>query len=435
MGYVGLTMAACMAERGVKTVGIDVDRHKLALLSKGETTIYEPQLKSMIKKNLFSGNLFFIEDYKALQESNITFITVGTPSKTDGSIDLEQVRMTSESIGKALKTKRDYHLIVIRSTVIPGTSENMVKKIITQHSGKTCPKDFGLCMNPEFLREGSAVQDMMAPNRIIIGESHETAGLILKEFYTKIYSGCMPKIFRTSLENAEMIKYANNAFLSTKISFINSIANLCEKIPRTDIDIVATSLGLDPRISPLFLRAGLGWGGSCFPKDLRSFLTFAQSHNLELPVISAAIKVNDMQPILAVEKAKKLLKDLNEKSIAVLGLAFKPNTDDVREAVSLKIIKKLLDEGAHVQAYDPAAIENTRKIFGNQVVFANSVQECIKDSDCCIIVTEWDEFRNLLPDDFKNNMSRPILIDGRRIYDPDKFSEKTEYFAVGLGKM
>ncbi len=435
MGYVGLTMAACLAERGVKTVGIDVDRNKLELLSKGETTIYEPHLKEMIRKNLGSGNLSFIENYdEALQTSNLSFITVGTPSKADGSIDLEQVRSASESIGKALKTKRDYHLIVVRSTVVPGTSENMVKKMISLHSDKICSKDYGLCMNPEFLKEGSAVQDMMEPDRIIIGESDKTAGRMLEEFYTKIYSTHMPKVFRTSLENAEMIKYVNNAFLATKISFINSIANLCEKIPRTDINIVAEGLGLDPRISPLFLKAGLGWGGSCFPEGLRSFLTFAQSQNIELPVISAAMKANDIQPILAVEKAKEILGDLKEKSIAILGLAFKPNTDDVREAVSLKIINKLLDEGAHVRAYDPAAIETSRKILGNKVFFAKSAQECIQGSDCCIIITEWDEFRKLHRDDFRKNMRRPFVIDGRRIYDQKEFSENMEYHGIGIGK-
>ncbi|MFC1506154.1 UDP-glucose dehydrogenase family protein [Thermoproteota archaeon] len=434
MGYVGLTMAACLAERGVKTVGIDVDRNRLALLSKGETTIYEPHLKDMIRKNLVSGNLSFIEDYKVLQESNVTFITVGTPSKTDDSIDLEQVRIASESIGKELKTKRDYHLVVVRSTVVPGTSENMIKELISQNSGKTCSKDFGLCMNPEFLREGSAVQDMMKPDRIIMGESDKKAGSMLEEFYNKIYSTHMPKVFRTSLETAEMIKYVNNAFLATKISFINSIAHLCERTPRTDINIVAEGLGLDPRISPSFLRAGLGWGGSCFPKDLRSFLTFAQSQNIELPVISAAMKVNDIQPILAVEKAKEFLNDLKEKCIAILGLAFKPNTDDVREAVSLKIINKLLDEGAYVRAYDPAAIENSKKMFGDQVFFAKSAQECIKGSDCCIIVTEWDEFKTLHPDDFRKNMRRPFVIDGRRIYEPKEFSDNMEYYGIGIGK-
>jgi UDPglucose 6-dehydrogenase len=435
MGYVGLTMATYFADKGVKTIGIDIDKNKLASLSKGETTIYEPHLKDMIRRNIVSGNLSFIENYnEALQDSTITFITVGTPSKTDGSIDLEQVKSASELIGKSLKTKPEYHLIVTRSTVIPNTSENIIKKIIGLNSDKICSKDFGLCMNPEFLKEGSAVQDMIEPDRIIIGESDETAGQLLEDFYTRLYSPNLPKVLRTSLETAEMIKYVNNAFLTTKISFINSIANLCEKIPRTDINSVAEGLGLDRRISPLFLSAGLGWGGSCFPKDLRSFLTFAQSQNIELPIISAAMKVNDIQPILAVEKAKELLDDLKEKSIAILGLAFKPNTDDVREAVSLKIINKLLEYGAYVRAYDPAAINNSKKILGDKVFFAKSIQECIKGSDCCIIVTEWDEFRKLLPDDFRENMRRPFVIDGRRIYESKEFSKEIEYYGIGIGR-
>jgi UDPglucose 6-dehydrogenase len=244
----------------------------------------------------------------------------------------------------------------------------------------------------------------------------------------------MPVIVRTSLENAELIKYTNNAFLATKISFINSIANLCEKIPRCDVEVVAKGIGLDPRIGSLFLRAGLGWGGSCLPKDLKAILAFARDLGVNLPIVNAAKQVNESQPMVAVDRLKELLGSLKEKDIAILGLAFKPNTDDMREAVSLKIIFKLLEEGSNVRAYDPVAVENSKKIIGGRIIFSKSAKECIDGADCCILVTEWDEFKGLKPEDFSKRMRRPILIDGRRFYDPNKFANKIEYFAVGLGR-
>jgi len=236
------------------------------------------------------------------------------------------------------------------------------------------------------------------------------------------------------LANAELIKYVNNAFLATKISFINSIANLCEKIPESDVEVIARGIGLDLRIGPLFLKAGLGWGGSCFPKDLRAILAFSRGLGIDLPVIDSALRVNESQPILAVEKARGALGALKGRRIAILGLAFKPNTDDVREAVAMRIIDRLLQEGAEVRAYDPAAMENARRIFGKKVSFANSSYACIQDTDCCILATEWDEFKRMRPEEFERRMRKPILIDGRRVFDIGEFTSKLRYFAVGLGK-
>ncbi len=275
---------------------------------------------------------------------------------------------------------------------------------------------------------------MLRPDRIIIGEYDEKSGSVLEDFYRHSYKTGMPELMRTSLANAELIKYANNAFLATKISFINSIANLCEKLPKGDVEAIAKGIGLDPRISSLFLNAGLGFGGSCFPKDLKAILSFAKDSGVNLPIIDAALQVNESQPILAVERAKEALGTLKGKRIAILGLAFKPGTDDMREAVSIKVINRLLEEGAKVHAYDPVAIKNAKVIFGKKIFFAKSAMECIEGADCCIIVTEWEEFKKMRPEDFEGRMYRSILIDGRRIFNINEFAKKLEYFAVGIRK-
>lgn len=433
LGYVGLTMVVCIAEKGIETIGVEVNKEKISSLNQGKSPIYEPSLEEMLKRNIKEGRLSFCDDYSsALKDSDIIFITVGTPSKPDGSLNTEQIESASISIGKALANIKGYHLVVMRSTAIPGTARKIITSSIETNSGKNHNTDFGICVNPEFLREGTAVKDMLEPERMIIGEGDEKAGNLLEEFYNRLYAENPPHVLRTSLENAEMIKYANNALLATKVSFINSIANLCEKIPEGDVEVVAKAIGLDPRISPLFLKSGLGWGGSCFPKDLRAILSFAREVNVDLPIVEATIKVNELQYMLTIERLRELLNGLKGRCVSILGLAFKPNTDDVRDAVSLRIIHKLLQEGAHVRAYDPVATENSKKILGERIFYANSAKECIEGADCCIIVTEWDEFKRLKPEDFMNRMSRPILIDGRRIYDPDQFSKKLEYFAIGL---
>jgi UDPglucose 6-dehydrogenase len=434
LGYVGLTMVVSLAKKGIETMGVDVDRDKIKFLIKGKSPIYEPGFEELINEGLKAKKLRFTDDHtKALKESKIIFICVGTPAKSDGSISLEQIESVSECIGESLKEIDIYKLIVIRSTIIPGTSEGIIKHIIEEKSGKSCGADFGLCMNPEFLREGSAVQDMLKPDRIIIGQYDNKSGKLLENFYRNLYSQDMPKCFRTSLANAELIKYANNTFLATKVSFINSIANLCEKIPDTDVEAIAEGIGLDPRIAPLFFRAGLGWGGSCFPKDLKAILAYARNLDLDLPIIEATLKVNESQPLRVVNKARELLGNLKGRKIAILGLAFKPNTDDIREAVSIKIIEELMHDKAEIRAYDPKAMKNFRKKFGEKIAYMDSAKECIKDTVCCIIVTEWHEFKDIKPEYFKKVMKRPLVIDGRRLYDAGEFSNKLEYFAIGLG--
>ena len=434
LGYVGLTMASCLADRGLKTTGIDIDGNKIASIRAGRSPIHEPQLQELMEKTIRAGTLKATTNLEdSLGDSDITFVTVGTPSLPDGSISLEYVRSAAESIGRTLNRKQNYHLVAVRSTVIPGTCQEVVKPILEKASEKACGKDFGLCYNPEFLKEGSAVQDMMKPDRVVIGENDRRSGDTLQDFYHQLHEQEMPRLIRTSLANAELIKYANNAFLASKVSFINSIANLCEKTPQADVEVIAEAIGLDPRIGPLFLNAGLGWGGSCFPKDLRAILAYAKKQSIELPIIDAALRINEIQPIWSVRRAKQALGELKGKRIALLGLAFKPETDDIRESVSIIIIQKLLQEGSFISAYDPAAMENTRKLFGEKIVFVDSAQKCIQDADCCILITEWQEFKKLTPEDFVRRMHEPILIDGRRLYNPEEYSGKLNYYAIGLG--
>jgi UDPglucose 6-dehydrogenase len=320
----------------------------------------------------------------------------------------------------------------VKSTVLPTTTENVVRRIIEEASGKRCSEEFGLCVNPEFLREGSAVEDTFKPDRIIIGEVDKRSGDYLEEIYREFYGDELPPIIRTNPVNAEMIKYANNAFLAMKVSFINMIANLCQKIPGADVEIIARGIGLDKRIGPLFLKAGAGWGGSCFSKDIEALLDYAIKNGVELPLIEATLKVNRSQPYRVVELARELIGGLNGRRISVLGLAFKPGTDDVRDAVSIKIVRRLLDEGAKVVVYDPKAMDNAKRIFGEDVEYASNVEECLKDSECAIVVTEWDEFRKLRPEDFIKLMKTPAVVDGRRIYDPEAYSKKLKFKAIGL---
>jgi UDPglucose 6-dehydrogenase len=371
---------------------------------------------------------------EAVLQTDLTFNAVGTPSEPDGSINLQYIKQSTQEIGKALNKKDTYHVVVVKSTVVPGTTQNTVKPILEKQSKKHCRTDFGLCMNPEFLRQGSALVDTLNPDRIVIGEHDKKSGDTLESLYRNFYREKAPPTIRTNLSTAELIKYANNAFLATKISFINAIANICEKIPEADVNTVAKSMGLDKRIGPLFLNAGLGYGGSCFPKDVKALIAYSKTLGYNPELLDAVENINKTQPQKAVQLCKKLLGDLKSKKIAVLGLSFKPNTDDMREARSIPIINQLLKEGANITAYDPVAVPAAKTIFKNKIQYASSTIECFKNADCCILVTEWDEFKKLKPEDFKQNMKNPTLIDGRRIFNPEKFSQELRFAAVGLGK-
>ena len=432
-GYVGLCTAVGFASRGYKVVASTHDSEKAELINKGIPPFFEYGLEEIMQKVVKKGYLKCVLDRKeAVLNTGITIISVSTPSQPDGSVDLRFIESSAREIGEALNKKDAYHLVVVKSTVVPGTTENMVKPSIEKSSGKRCGVDFGLCMNPEFLREGSALYDTLHPDRVIIGEHDEKSGDILESLYRDFLGEEMPPMIRTNLPTAELIKYANNAFLATKISFINTIANICEKIPGADVTVIAQGVGLDKRISPLFLRAGLGYGGSCFPKDVKALVAVSKSLGYSPVLFNAVEDVNNVQPYQAVRLAEKLIGDLAGKRVAVLGLAFKPDTDDMREAVSIRVINELLEEGASVVAYDPKAVVNARYVFGDKIEYAKSSIECLKDAECCIVVTEWEEFKQLEPEDFIKHMKSPLVIDGRRIYNPQKFSRRLKFAAIGL---
>ena len=432
-GYVGLCTAVGFASRGYKVVTSTHDPEKAESINEGVPPFHEPGLQELLQKVVEEGYLKCVLDREeAVLNTEITIISVSTPSQPNGGINLRFIESSAREIGEALNKKDVYHLVVVKSTVVPGTTENVVKPTVEKSSGKRCGVDFGLCMNPEFLREGSALLDTLHPDRIIIGEHDEKSGDILESLYRDFFGEETPPTIRTNLPTAELIKYANNAFLATKISFINTIANICEKIPRADVTAVAEGIGLDKRISPLFLNAGLGYGGSCFPKDVKALIAFSKSLNYNPMLFNTVQDVNQVQPYQAIRLAKKLTGDLKGKRVAVLGLAFKPNTDDMREAVSIKVINKLLEEGANVVAYDPKAVVNARYIFGDKIEYCNSSLECLKDAECCIVVTEWEEFKQLEPEDFVRQMKSPLVIDGRRIYNPEKFSRRLKFAAIGL---
>ena len=434
LGYVGLTLGACLASRGFEVTGVDVDKNRVEVVNRGEPPFYEPGLSELLRETLEKGLFRATTDaHEAVLASDISFICVGTPSAPDGSADLRYVEEAARAIGKALKGKEKWHLVAVRSTVPPGTTGGLVKRALEEESGKRAGEGFGLCANPEFTKEGSAVNDTFNPDRIVIGELDERSGSTLESLYREFHGGNPPPTVRTSLVNAELIKYASNAFLATKVSFINEIANIAQRVPGADVEVIAKGIGFDKRIGPLFLRAGLGFGGSCFPKDLRALIRFSESVNYEPKILKAVLEVNERQPYRAIELAKALAGPLEGKRVAVLGLAFKPNTDDIREAVSLKIVKALLSEGARVAVYDPKAMPNARKVLGGSVEYAASAEECLKGANCAIIATEWDEFKRLKPEDFAKLMRTPAVVDGRRVYDPKEFAGKISFAAIGLG--
>ena len=412
-GYVGLVTGMGFVKLGNEVIFVDVDERKINMINSAKPPIYEEGLEELMRE--FKGKYRATKDYRnAILNSEVTFIAVGTPSREDGSIDLTYVEQASREIGKVLREKKDYHVVVVKSTVLPGTTENVVKPIIEEESGKKAFKDFGLAMNPEFLREGVALNDFLNPDRIVIGVQDKRTKKVLEELYKPIDAS---KLF-TDIKTAEMIKYASNAFLATKISFANEIGNICKKLG-IDSWKVFEGVGLDHRISPHFFRTGIGWGGSCFPKDVKALIRKAEEIGEDPIILKAVVEVNEKQPLKLIELLKKYIPELRDKRIGVLGLAFKPNTDDVRETRAHVIVKKLLEEGAKVLAYDPKAMENFKRFYpdvGDKVEYASSGKEVLERSDAVLIVTEWPEFEEL-------DYSGKIVIDGRRVRKAEETAE------------
>jgi UDPglucose 6-dehydrogenase len=412
-GYVGLVTAACLADFGHFVISIDKDRAKIEKLKKGQIPIYELGLEEIVHRNAREGRLTFTTDLaEGVKQSQVIFIGVGTPSLPDGSADLSQVEAVAGEIAVHMD---DYKVIVNKSTVPVGTAK-LVHEMIKQN--QKIAVDFDVVSNPEFLREGSAVQDFTHPDRIIIGSYSEKASNLMKEVYRNLYLLETPFVI-TNPETAELIKYASNSFLATKITFINELANLCETVGG-DVQTLAKAMGMDGRIGYKFLHAGPGYGGSCFPKDTKAIAKIAQNYGERLSIIEAVIQANENQKLRMIHKIRNVLGALKGKTIGILGLAFKNNTDDIRDSPSIAIINGLLAEGATIQAHDPAAVTEAQQLFGSKIEYCGDPYQAAQGTDALVIVTEWNTYRRLDLGKLKTLMNNPVLFDLRNLYTPDE---------------
>jgi UDPglucose 6-dehydrogenase len=424
VGYVGLVTSTCLAESGNDVICVDVDKQKIAMLKKGKVPIYEPGLEVLVKRNVKEKRLTFTTDVdKGVKTSSIIFIAVGTPPKRDGTSDLSQVFAVARTIGRAIN---GYKILVTKSTVPVGTAEK-IKGIIARE----CDHPFGIAANPEFLKEGAAVEDFMKPDRIILGAEDPGVVEVIKELYDPFVRTGNPMI-TMDIRSAEMTKYAANAMLATRISFMNEIANLCEAAG-ADINSVRAGVGSDPRIGSSFLFPGVGYGGSCFPKDVQAIIKTAAEHNHSLKILPAVEETNKKQKELLAQKIiKRFKRNLKGKTIAVWGLSFKPNTDDMREAPSISIINALLKRGAKIKAYDPVAMESAKALLGNSISYSKDNYAILKGADALALITEWNEFRRPNFEKMFKLMHSPIIFDGRNIYSPRKIREMGfEYYGIG----
>lgn len=421
-GYVGLVTAACFADLGHEVVAADRDGKRISLLERGEVPIYEPGLQDVVARARASGRLRFTTDTgEAVRASEVIFITVGTPPREDGEADLTAVAAVAEDIAGSLT---EYRLIVEKSTVPIRTGERIRDQIRLLTRGAV---PFEVACNPEFLREGSAVHDFLHPDRIILGVESPRAEELLREVYRSFES----PILVTDLATAELIKHASNAFLALKISYINAIANLCERLG-TDVRLVADGMGYDRRIGRAFLDAGVGYGGSCFPKDVAAFIRIARDAGYEFRLLEEVARINEEQREVLLRHLKDALWVVANRTVAVLGLAYKPNTDDIRESPAIAIVRRLCGEGARVRAYDPAAEANARVVLPD-VAYCPDPYEAARGSDALIILTDWDEFRRLDLERLRDVMRRPVLIDGRNILDPQE-ARAAGFYYVGMGR-
>ena len=429
-GYVGLVSGTCFSELGVRVSCLDIDQKKIDNLNKGILPIWEPGLKDMVDDNMHKGLLSFTSDYaEALKDAEAAFICVGTPPDEDGSADLKYVLAVAREIGRNIN---DYIVVVTKSTVPIGTSEKVRKAVADEIAARNVDIKFDVASNPEFLKEGSAVADFMKPDRVVVGVDSEKA----KELMTRLYRPMLLNNFRvifTDIPSAEMIKYAANSMLATRISFMNDLANLCELVG-ADVNMVRKGIGSDTRIGSKFLYPGCGYGGSCFPKDVKALIKSASDYGYSLEILTAVENVNNRQKEILFDKVYKYFKgDLKGKKIAMWGLAFKPNTDDMREAPALVLAEKFTSMGAKIYAYDPVAMEEAKRRLGDMITLCKSPYEATENADALLLVTEWSEFRVL---DYKllEKMKQKLIFDGRNIYDPAEVRRfGFQYFGIGRG--
>jgi len=428
-GYVGLVTGACFAEKGNRVYCVDVDQERIADLNRGVIPIYEPGLDELVRSDVKENSLSFTMDLKeAISNSTVLFICVGTPQDKDGSCDLKYVLKVADSIGEILNELNDnrYRVIVDKSTVPVGTADKVTRAIKKRFIGR-----FDVVSNPEFLKEGAALDDFRKPDRIVIGSQSEEACKIMRELYAP-FGRTKDKIIEMNIRSAELTKYAANCMLATRISFSNQMANLCEKVG-AKYDDVRHGIGSDTRIGPKFLFAGIGYGGSCFPKDVKALINTADEYGVEMTVIKSVDHANDKQKTVLMPRILDHFNgDLAGKKIAVWGLAFKPNTDDMREAPSIFMIRELLKMGARIITYDPEGTEETRKIFGEEIRYAESKYDAIKSADALLLITQWDEFYNPDFNELRQRMNDPVIFDGRNIYSAARMKELGfTYYSIG----
>jgi UDPglucose 6-dehydrogenase/GDP-mannose 6-dehydrogenase len=439
-GYVGLVSGVCLAELGHRVVCVDIDRGKVDRINRGLAPIYEPGLEDLLSKNIGKNFSATTDLHSAVIDTDLSLITVGTPYLGD-KIDLTYIRKVSQEIGAALRVKEKYHVVAVKSTVVPGTTDQVVLPILENASGKKAGPDFGLGMNPEFLREGEAVSDFMAPDRIVLGAIDEKSLNALEALY-----GCFTEVetVRTNTKTAEMIKYTSNCLLATLISFSNEIANLCSAM-KSGVDVVDVmrAVHLDKRLSPIlddgeritpgitqFIEAGCGFGGSCFPKDVRALISYGEDQGQSMNLMKEVIRINERQPDQILHMIDELLPDLNQVRIGILGLAFKPGTDDIRESPALPVVQKLLAKGAAIKAFDPVAAANAQRFFNDdRIEFCDSMAQAVDGSAVVVLMTRWGEFARL-PELLEEVTPQPIVIDGRRMLDKSRIQS---YLGIGLG--
>ncbi|MDR4506166.1 MAG: UDP-glucose/GDP-mannose dehydrogenase family protein [Candidatus Scalindua sp.] len=411
-GYVGLVTGACFAEFGLNVTCVDKDENKIKYLKAGKSPIYEPGLEELIQRNTKQGRLMFTTNVEeGVKSALVVFIAVGTPPKQNGESDLKYIKEVAKQIAH---TMDGYKVIVTKSTVPVGTGK-MISDIVKKNQKSKV--NFDIASNPEFLREGSAIEDFLRPNRVVIGTSSDQAVAILKDLYRPLYLIESPFVV-TNIETAEMIKYASNAFLATKISFINEIANLCERVG-ADVHMVSKGMGLDKRIGSKFLHPGPGFGGSCFPKDTRALAQIAKNNGYELKIVNAVMEVNKEQINIMIEKIKSAIDKFKGKTIGILGLSFKPNTDDIRESPAIELIKILEKRGSKIRVYDPVALDNTKEMLrNNKITYCKDSYEVATGANVLVIATEWNQFRMLDMKKVKKLLKDPVLVDLRNVYDP-----------------
>lgn len=424
-GYVGLVTGTCFAEFGVNVTCVDNDRQKIDNLNQGIIPIYEPGLEAMVSRNVKAGRLNFTTDLgDAVHHALVIFIAVGTPPKEDGTADLQYV----EEVAKEIATTMDGYKVIVNKSTVPIGTGAWVTELIKQHQAK--PMDFDVVSNPEFLREGAAIEDFMRPNRVVIGANTNQAIAVMKDLYSPLYLIETPFVI-TNVESAELIKYVANAFLATKISFINEIATLCEQIG-ADVHHVAKGMGLDRRIGLKFLHPGPGYGGSCFPKDTRALVELAKERGCRTRIVEAAVQVNAEQRQRCIEKISQIFENqLSEKAIGVLGVSFKPETDDIREAPAIDIIQALQEQGARIRVFDPVAMENFKVLFPD-LTYCHDPYQVAEGSDMLVFMTEWNQFRKLDMERLKTLLRAPHIVDLRNIYEPEQMKSKgLHYVCVG----